>query len=38
VPATCGNLSQSAGSVCMPASAATAQEAYMQIAPLFCGK
>lgn len=38
VPATCGNLSMGAGNVCMPASSATAQEAYMQIAPLFCGQ
>ena len=38
VPAVCGNLSQSAGSVCMPKSSATAQDAYMQIAPLFCGQ
>jgi hypothetical protein len=37
VPTTCGNLSQGAGSVCMPSASATAQEAYMQIAPLFCG-
>ncbi len=38
VPAKCGNLETSAASVCMPSSAATAQEAYMQIAPLFCGQ
>jgi len=38
VPAVCGNLSQSAGGVCMPPSSATAQDAYMLIAPLFCGQ
>jgi hypothetical protein len=37
VPAACGDLSQGPGSVCMPPSGATAQDAYMQIAPLFCG-
>jgi hypothetical protein len=38
VPKTCGDLSKGAGSVCMPPSSATAQDAYMQIAPLFCGQ
>lgn len=37
VPAKCGNLSTSAASVCMPPSGATAKDAYMQVAPLFCG-
>lgn len=37
VPTACGNLAQGPGSVCMPPSGSTAQEAYMQIAPLFCG-
>jgi hypothetical protein len=36
VPTACGNLSQGPGSVCMPSSGATAQEAFMQVAPLFC--
>lgn len=38
VPTKCGNLAKSAASVCMPSSSATAQDAYMQVAPLFCGK
>jgi hypothetical protein len=38
VPAACGDISQGPGSVCMPASGATAQDAFMQIAPLFCGQ
>ena len=38
VPAKCGNLDTPPASVCMPNSGATAQEAYMQIAPLFCGQ
>jgi hypothetical protein len=38
VPAKCGNLDKSPASVCMPSSSATAQGAYMQIAPLFCGE
>jgi hypothetical protein len=33
----CGDLAKGAGSVCMPPSGATAQDAYMLIAPLFCG-
>jgi hypothetical protein len=37
VSPACGDLSQGAGSVCMPPSGANAQDAYMQIAPLFCG-
>jgi hypothetical protein len=37
VPAACGNLSQGKGSVCMPPSGSTAQEAFMVVAPLFCG-
>ena len=38
VPAKCGNLDTPPASVCMPNSGATAQEAYMQIAQLFCGQ
>ncbi|MGH7293963.1 MAG: hypothetical protein ACRELB_03470 [Polyangiaceae bacterium] len=38
VPTKCGNLAKSAASVCMPSSSATAQDAFMQIAPLFCGQ
>jgi hypothetical protein len=37
VPDKCGDLTKSAASVCMPSTSATAQEAFMQIAPLFCG-
>ena len=37
VPSKCGNLDKPPASVCMPSSGATAQQAYMQIAPLFCG-
>jgi hypothetical protein len=37
VPDKCGDISKTAASVCMPSSSATAQQAYMQIAPLFCG-
>ncbi len=37
VPATCGDLTTSPASVCMPSSGATAQDAFMQVAPLFCG-
>jgi len=36
VPNVCGNLSTSPAGVCMPASGATAQDAFMQVAPLFC--
>jgi hypothetical protein len=38
VPTACGNLDTSAAGVCMPQSGATAQQAYMQVAPLFCGQ
>ena len=38
VPAKCGTLDKSPASVCMPPSSATAQDAFMQIAPLFCGQ
>jgi hypothetical protein len=38
VPDKCGTLDKSAASVCMPPSSATAQDAFMQIAPLFCGQ
>ncbi len=38
VPSSCGNISKGPGSVCMPAQGATAQDAFMQIAPLFCGQ
>ena len=38
VPTKCGNLAMTAASVCMPSSSATAEDAYMQIAPLFCGQ
>jgi hypothetical protein len=38
VPTKCGTLDQGPASVCMPSSSATAQGAYMQIAPLFCGQ
>jgi hypothetical protein len=38
VPKTCGDIAKGPGSVCMPPSSATAQDAYMQIAPLFCGQ
>jgi hypothetical protein len=38
VPTKCGNLAMTAANVCMPSSSATAQDAYMQIAPLFCGQ
>ena len=37
VPDVCGDLSQGPGSACMPAAGATAEDAFMQIAPLFCG-
>jgi hypothetical protein len=37
VPTKCGNLDSTAAGVCMPSSSATAQQAYMQLAPLFCG-
>jgi hypothetical protein len=37
VPAKCGDLSKGPASVCMPAPGATAKDAYMQVAPLFCG-
>jgi hypothetical protein len=38
VPSKCGNLDVPPTSVCMPNSGATAQEAFMQVAPLFCGQ
>lgn len=38
VPTTCGDISKTPASVCMPSSSATAQGAYMQVAPLFCGQ
>ncbi len=38
VPTKCGNLESGPAAVCMPKSSATAQDAYMQIAPLFCGQ
>jgi hypothetical protein len=38
VPAKCGDLKTTAASVCMPPSSATAKDAFMQIAPLFCGQ
>lgn len=38
VPAKCGDLSKTPASVCMPSSSADAQQAFMQIAPLFCGQ
>jgi hypothetical protein len=38
VPAKCGTLDNGPASVCMPSESATAQDAYMQIAPLFCGQ
>jgi len=38
VPAKCGTLSNGPASVCMPSSSATAQDAYMLIAPLFCAQ
>ncbi len=38
VPTACGDLTTSAAGVCMPQSGATAQAAYMQVAPLFCGQ
>jgi hypothetical protein len=38
VPTKCGNLDSPPANVCMPNSGATAQQAYMQIAPLFCGQ
>lgn len=37
VPAKCGDLAKSPAGVCMPAAGATAKDAYMQVAPLFCG-
>jgi hypothetical protein len=37
VPAKCGDLNKGGASVCMPAPGATAKDAYMQVAPLFCG-
>lgn len=37
VPAACGDLTTTPASVCMPSSGATAQDAFMQVAPLFCG-
>ena len=38
VPTACGNLDTPPADVCMPNSGDTAQQAYMQIAPLFCGQ
>ena len=38
VPTKCGALDEGAASVCMPSSSATAQDAFMQIAPLFCAQ
>lgn len=38
VPAKCGTLDNGPAALCMPSESATAQEAYMQIAPLFCGQ
>lgn len=38
VPTACGDIGTSPAGVCMPQSGATAQEAYMQVAPLFCGQ
>ncbi len=38
VPTACGDLATSAAGVCMPQSGATAQTAFMQVAPLFCGQ
>jgi hypothetical protein len=38
VPTKCGDLDSAPTSVCMPNSGATAQQAYMQVAPLFCGQ
>jgi hypothetical protein len=38
VPTKCGDLKTTAASVCMPSSSATAKDAFMQIAPLFCGQ
>ncbi|HEY3821264.1 MAG TPA: hypothetical protein VGL81_29060 [Polyangiaceae bacterium] len=37
VPSKCGNLDTPPANVCMPNSGATAQQAFMQVAPLFCG-
>jgi hypothetical protein len=37
VPSKCGNLSAPPGSECVPAQGATAHDAYVQVAPLFCG-
>jgi hypothetical protein len=38
VPTACGDIGTSAAGVCMPQSGASAQQAYMQVAPLFCGQ
>jgi hypothetical protein len=38
VQPACGDLATSAAGVCMPNSSATAQGAFMQVAPLFCGQ
>lgn len=38
VPGKCGDLQKAPADVCMPSSSATAQDAFMQIAPLFCGQ
>lgn len=38
VPTKCGDLGKTTASVCMPSSSATAQDAYMLVAPLFCGQ
>lgn len=38
VPAKCGELDTGPAGVCMPSSSATAQDAFMQVAPLFCAQ
>jgi hypothetical protein len=38
VPTKCGDLDKPPAGVCMPNSGATAQQAFMQVAPLFCGQ
>ena len=38
VPTACGDIATGPAGVCMPNSGATAQDAFMQVAPLFCGQ
>ncbi len=37
LPAACGDLEKGPGGVCMPPTGATAEQAFLQVAPLFCG-